>query len=207
MLVEKNYKGYLDELSSNSPSPGGGSVSAISGGLAVSTMQMVCSVTIDKKGYEEYSDHFKNLYNKAQEFKDFFINAVDEDSEAFSLVIQAFRMPKATEEEKKARLTAIQQGYKHAAKVPFEIGKKAYEFLPLLEQTIDNGNKSAITDAYVSAVQLFAAIDGAFINVRINLSSIKDKEFVDKYNEEMDIMLIDANKRVTLIKEKINTMI
>ena len=104
-------------------------------------------------------------------------------------------------------MTAIQQGYKHAANVPFGIGKKAYEFLPLLEQTIDNGNKSAITDAYVSAVQLFAAIDGAFINVRINLSSIKDKEFVDKYNEEMDIMLIDANKRVTLIKEKINTMI
>lgn len=207
MLVEKNYKEYLEILSSDSPSPGGGSVSALSGGLSVALMQMVCSLSMNKKGLEEHRDTFIQYFNEAQEYKEYFVTSVDEDSEAFSLVIDAFKMPKNTETEIQARREAIQVGYKHAAQVPFEVGAKAYEFLDFLENMVDISNKSAITDVYVSALQLLACIQGAFVNVRINLSSIKDEDFVNEKTLEMEKILTNAQDRVNNIKMQIEKML
>lgn len=207
MLVEKNYKEYLEILSSDSPSPGGGSVSALSGGLSVALMQMVCSLSMNKKGLEEHRDTFIQYFNEAQEYKEYFVTSVDEDSEAFSLVIDAFKLPKNTETEIQARKEAIQVGYKHAAQVPFEVGAKAYEFLDFLENMVDISNKSAITDVYVSALQLLACIQGAFVNVRINLSSIKDEDFVNEKTLEMEKILTNAQDRVNNIKMQIEKML
>lgn len=203
MLVDKSYKEYLDLLSSDSPSPGGGSVSAASGGLAVSLMQMVCNLSLGKKDLQAYQDEIKGHLDASKEYKDFFIKSVDEDSEAFNLVIKAFRLAKETEEEKMARSQQIQLGYKHAAQVPFDVMKKAYDFLGHLEALVDITNQSAITDIHVSALQILACMEGAFANVTINLASIKDEDFVLEKKQAMEMMLKDAKGRIDELKNTI----
>lgn len=203
MLVDLNYRQYLEILSSNKPAPGGGSVSAASGGLAVSLLQMVCNLSIGKKNLSDYDHLYEDIISELEEYNEFFINSVDEDSQAFNLVIDAFKLPKSTDEEKAYRSRKIQEGYKHAAKVPFGVGEKAYKFIDYLEKILDKSNQSAITDVYVSAIQARACIEGAFANVSINLSSIKDKDFVNEYNDKMDYILEDSRKRIDSIKEYI----
>lgn len=203
MLVEKNYKEYLEVLSSNEPAPGGGSVSAMSGGLAVSLLQMVSQLSINKKGLEEYKNLHDKVLNETQQYKDFFIKAVDEDSNAFNLVIEAFKLPKGSNERKHQ----VQEGYKHAATVPFNVGLKAYELLDYIESVVDYCNESAITDIYVSALQTQACIEGAFANVSINLGSIKDESFVYEYKVKMDEILLKTKERVDILKEKIENKI
>lgn len=207
MLVDLDYKGYLEVLSSNEPAPGGGSVSALSGGLSVSLLQMVCNLSIGKKGLEEFDELYHQVLKETQEYKEFFIRSVDEDSDAFNLVIEAFRLAKSTDEEKKHRSEMIQKGYKHAANVPFNVGLKANDFIEYQEKLVDNCNQSAITDIYVSALQARACIEGAFANVYINLSSIKDDDFVSEYKQRMSQVLNDSKKRVERIKEKIEIVI
>lgn len=198
-LINLDYSAYMDELSSKSPAPGGGSVSAISAGLAVSLFQMVINLSIDKKGYEEHRKLYEDLMGKSQAYKDFFTRSVDDDSDAFNDVIRAFRMAKETEEEKKLRSKAIQDGYKHAADVPFEVGKKAYDFYDFLEEVVDKCNENSITDIAVSGLQLRAALYGAFYNVRINLTSIKDEQYVKLrlgQMEEMEENLVRREKEL-----------
>lgn len=207
MLVNLDYKGYLDVLSSNEPAPGGGSVSALSGGLAVSLLQMVCNLSIGKKGLEEYQELYIEILKETNEYKEFFIKSVDEDSDAFNLVIEAFRLPKITDEEKKHRSEMIQKGYKRAANVPLNVGLKAYDFIKYQEKLVDNCNQSAITDIFVSALQTRACIEGAFANVYINLSSIKDEMFVKEYKDKMTQILEDSEKRINEIKQKIEKVI
>ncbi len=207
MLVDHSIKEYLSVLSSDAPSPGGGSVSAVSGGLGVSIMQMVCSVSMGTKGLEDEREFFQEVYENAESFKKYFLNAIDEDSYAYPRVISAYKMPKDTEEEKKIRLATIQEAYKYAASVPFEIGQMAHKFIALLEIIIHRANKNVITDAYVSAEQILACIDGAFVNVKVNLNYIKDEEFVNRLDEEMKSILEDSIKRLEKVKEDINNMI
>ena len=203
-LINLDYQKYLEELSSNSPAPGGGSVSAISGGLGVSLFQMVVNLSINKKGYEEYRESYERLMEESKAYQEFFIRAVDDDSDAFNDVIKAFRMPKETEEDKEARRKAIQAGYKHAADVPFEVGKKAYDFYGFLEDIVDKCNENSITDIAVSGLQLRAALYGDFYNVRINLFAIKDEDYVKSRLEEMEKMEEDLVRREKELMEKIN---
>ncbi len=203
-LINLDYSAYMDELSSKSPAPGGGSVSAISAGLAVSLFQMVINLSIDKKGYEEHRNLYEDLRDRSEAYKDFFTRAVDDDSEAFNDVIRAFRMAKESEEEKKLRSKAIQEGYKHAADVPFEVGKKAYEFYDFLEALVEKCNENSITDIAVSGLQLRAALYGAFYNVRINLTSIKDEEYVKLRLGQMEEMEENLVRRERELMAKID---
>lgn len=207
MLVDKSIKQYMDLLSSKEPAPGGGSVSAISGALGVSAMQMVCSLSMGKKDLEENTKFLSDKYENAEDFKRFFLNAIDEDCRAYPRVIASYRLPKATREERLIRAREIQDAYKFAAQIPFSIGKRAYEFLDELESIIGFSNKNVITDAYVSAVQLEACIDGAFINVSINLKFINDKDFVNDLDGQMEFMIKDSKLKINRIKDRIQRII
>lgn len=202
-LINYDYSQYLEVLSSNSPSPGGGSVSAMSGGLAVALFQMVCNITKDKKEFADRREEMLDFVEKTEVYKAFFTRAIDEDSEAFDLVIQAFRMPKNTEEEKSIRSKKIQEGYKHAAMVPFRVGEMGYEFIGYLEEAMDKTIASAITDIFSAALQIRACILGAFINVKINLKSIKDEEFVQELTEKIQNYEYEMNKRIEKILSEI----
>lgn len=206
MLVDNSVKDYMDVLSSDQPAPGGGSVSAVSGALGVSIMQMVASLSIGKKGLEDHQEAIKNLFDKADVYKEFFIKAIDEDSKCYPKVISAYRLPKDTDEEKEIRTEEIQKAYKYATEIPFSIGQKAHEFIDLLDDLIDISNKNIITDAYVSASQLDTCVDGALINARINLKYIKDKDFVDEKTEKIEFILKDSREKLDRIRVKIRNI-
>lgn len=203
MLVDKNYRQYLDLLASDSPAPGGGSVAAVNAGLASGLIQMVCSLSMDKAGFEEKEEIFKNIYREVEEFKQYFINGVDEDAKAFTGVIQAYKLPKESKEQIAYRLKAIQEAYKEAASVPYNLGIKSYKMVSYLEDLVETCNQFAVTDVSIAGMQIMTSIEASFLNVKINLSYIKDKDFVADMVKGMDQVLKDADKRIKHIKKKV----
>lgn len=185
MLGELTIKDFLNKLASNEPVPGGGSVAALASGLSVSLIQMVANLTIDKKGYEEINDEMKTLKEKIQPKIEEFTQLIDKDANSFNGVMKAFKMPKATEEEKALRKEAIQEGMKYAAQVPLEVAEETSKLLPFIEFVVEKGNKNAVTDGLVAAMMARTAIRSALYNVKINLDSIKDEAFVLDYKEKV----------------------
>ena len=181
MLDKKTVREFTDELASNAPAPGGGSVAALSASIASALNSMVFNLTIGKKVYNTYSEEDKNNVISSQKIsedaKDEFLNLMNKDTEVFLKVMEAFKLPKSTDEEKKIRSTKIQESYKAALEVPFEVAEKAFNMYDYIYTAVKLGNKNAISDAGVAALMLQAAIEGAVLNVKINLSSIKDEEY------------------------------
>lgn len=175
---------FANELSSNSPAPGGGSVAALSSTLAASLAGMVFNLTIGKKSYSEYDDERKKLIDngvaEAVKLRDEFLALMDEDTEAFNEVMAAFKLPKETDEEKAFRSARIQEAYKRATLIPLRVAEKTMSIFSLLENAVQYGNQNAISDAGVGALTALTGLEGAILNVRINLPSIKDNEFVEK---------------------------
>lgn len=184
MFIEKSLKEYIDSVASKEPTPGGGSVAALAGSLGAALTAMVGCLTIGRKIYEELDEevkevmdkNFKELYNSIERLN----GIVDEDTKAFDKVMEALKMPKETEEEKKARSEAIQEGYKVALEVPLRCAEECYQVLKLSRVFADHGNVNAITDVGVGALLAAAAVESAILNVKINLKSIKDAEFKKK---------------------------
>lgn len=205
MLRELSVEEFIRETGSDSPAPGGGSIAALNAATSAALIEMVANLTIGKEGYEDVQDEIKEIQKKASDYKEKFVKLIDEDANSFNSVIKGFRMPKETEEEKKERTKAIQEGYKHASNVPFEVGATAFELLDLAERVIDIGNKSAVTDGAIAAMAARNAVHGAFYNVKINIGSIKDEEFVEdkraqmeKYEREVDIREKEVLAKVNL---------
>lgn len=203
MLVDKNYKQYLDLLASDKPAPGGGSVAAVNAGLASGLIQMVCSLSMGKSGLEVKEGLFQDIYREVEEFKQHFINGVDEDARAFTGVIQAYKLPKESKEQVAYRSKTIQDAYKEAATVPYSLGIKVYKMISYLEDLVETCNQFAVTDVSIAGMQIMTCIEASFLNVKINLSYIKDKDFVDDKIKSMDQVLKDANKRIENIKKKV----
>ena len=178
MLIEKNLRDYISETASGNPTPGGGSVAALAGSLGSALTQMVGNLTFDKKSYaglgEETKKKLQDNFQMLQEKMNILSNIVDEDSKAFDNVLIAFKMPKGTEEEIKIRTTAIQEGYKHALEVPLKCAYECLDVLKLQSVFANYGNVNAITDVGVGALLAHSGLEGALLNVRINLLSIKD---------------------------------
>lgn len=182
-LVEKSVVDFIDEVDSASPAPGGGSVSALVGSLGASLSRMVGHLTVNKKKFKGYSEEiqwdfmqrFEELYNIKSELN----VLVDRDTEAFNHVMAAFKLPKESEEEKVARSAAIEEATYKAIDVPMVIGELSYRGLELIEYFVEYGNKNAITDLGVSALLLASALEGAILNVKINLPGISDQEYVE----------------------------
>ena len=183
-LVSRSVVDFVDEVSIDSPVPGGGSVAALCGSLGAALASMVANLTHGKKGYEDVWDEAMEIAEKAQILKDFFVKAVDRDSEAFDAVMEASRLPKKTDEEKAARDAAIQEAGKGAVMVPMEVLQKAPEAIELARRIAEIGNVNSVSDAGVAAQCARTCAVGAAYNVFINLPGIEDEEFVKKYSAE-----------------------
>ena len=173
-LVARTVIGFVDELSSDSPAPGGGSVAALCGSLSAGLSAMIAALTFGKKGMEESREAMEDLGRRAQALKDWFLQAVDRDTDAFNQVLTAMRMPKTTDVDITARVEAIEAANQQATGVPLEVLERAVEALELALMVARDGNPNAVTDAGVAGACALAAAEGAAFNVRINLKSATD---------------------------------
>lgn len=199
-LASSTITSFLAKLASSSPAPGGGSVAALSGALAAALDSMVCQLTIGKKNYEDVQEDILKLSQQLKIGKKRLIELIDEDTNAFNDVMAAFKLPKENEEQKKKRSQAIQKGYKKAAEIPMETARTAKKILQLSIDVAKKGNKNSITDAGVAALLGYAAVHAAALNVRINLSSIKDDFFVKKIGKELEQISDEAEKEKTEVE-------
>lgn len=191
-LAELKTAEFVDLLASDAPAPGGGSAAALEGALGAALTAMVCSLTIGKKKYAEFEELAAEAQKKATDLKARFVDVMDRDTEAFNVVSAAFGMPKATDEEKAARSAAIQEGLKGCTKTPFEMMELAAETLELTASILGKSNDSAASDLGVSALSLRAAIQGAWLNVLINIGSLKNKELAEDYRAKGEALLAKA---------------
>jgi len=178
-LIDLTCKGFANETASESPAPGGGSVSAYIGALGVSLATMVANLSSHKAGWDERWEEFSDWAEKGQKLKDELLFLVDEDTRSFNRIMDAFGLPKETPEEKAARSQAIQEATKYAIEVPFKTMQKAYESMEIIKAMVEMGNPNSVTDAGVGALCARSAVMGAFLNVKVNAGGLKDKTFVE----------------------------
>jgi formiminotetrahydrofolate cyclodeaminase len=173
-------------VASDSPVPGGGSIAALCGALSAALSEMVANLTVTKKKYADSKEEMNAIINKASQLRDRLLNYIEEDSLAYKKVMEAYKLPKETEEEKCLRRDRIQEGLKIAASVPLEVAETSFEIFPLVEAVVLRGNSSSVTDALVGAMMARTGVLSAILNIRINLDSIKDDGFVRVLKEKAD---------------------
>lgn len=192
MLDTRTVREFVEELSSNSPAPGGGSVAALAASLASALGNMVFNLTIGRKVYNNLTEEEKALVDNSlkvtEALKTEFLELMNKDVEAFNLVMDAFKLPKETEEEKAYRSEKVQEGYKAAIVVPLEVARKTYNLYESILVAVKYGNKNAISDGGVATLMAQSAIEGAILNVKINLSAIKDEEYKVKMEKELETL-------------------
>ena len=196
---------FIRDLGSSAPAPGGGSVAAMNGAMAAALIEMVANLTIGNAKYEAVHEEMKAIQKEVSQDKEDFVHYINKDSAAFMELMGAFKLPKETDEEKVFRKAEIQRTTKQAALVPYEIGKLAYTLLPLTETVIVKGNTNAITDGMIAVINARAAVKSAFLNVKINLGSIQDAEFVKQLADSMEEIeaVLDAEEQRLLGLAKI----
>ena len=195
-LVDLTCTGFCDETASESPAPGGGSVSAYMGALAASLGTMVANLTGGKAAYDDEWEKFSDVAVKGQALKTELLHLVDEDTNAFNKIMNAFGLPKKTDEEKAARSAAIQEATKFATEVPFRTMQKSFEAFEVCRAMVEWGNPASVTDGGVGALAARSAVMGAHLNVKINASSLKDEAFKN------DILAKAADLEARAIKEE-----
>ncbi len=191
-LINLSLKSFADETASESPAPGGGSIAAYMGTLGVSLAGMVANLSSHKRGWDNRWEEFSDWAEKAQYYKTKLLQLVDEDTNAFNKIMDAFGLPKSTDEEKALRKQAIQEATKYAIEVPFTVMKLAYESMEVIKAMAETGNPNSVTDAGVGALAARSAVIGAFLNVKINASGLDDKKFVEKVLTEGDRIQFNA---------------
>ena len=191
-LADMQVTQFCDVLASDAPAPGGGSTAALVGAALTA---MVCGLTTvgkSREKYAEYQEFVLASQKKALDLKARFMDVMDRDTEAFNVVSAAFGMPKATDEEKAARSAAIQKGLEGCTRTPFEMMELAAETLELTAELLGKTNDSAASDLGVSALSMRAAIQGAWLNVLINIGSLKNKELAEDYRKKGEALLAKA---------------
>jgi len=198
-LIDKTVVDFISEVDSPSPAPGGGSVSALAGSMGVSLSRMVGHLTVNKKKFkglsEEIQEEFIKRFEELEGIKDELNILIDRDTEAFNYVMAAFKLPKETDEEKAARKQAIEEATYKAIDVPMMIAELSYRGLELIEYFTEYGNKNAITDLGVSALLLSVALEGAVLNVKINLPGITDEDYV-KTTGDKCVEIVDKGLKI-----------
>lgn len=209
MLQSLTIKDFVEELASNSPAPGGGSAAALAASLGGALCTMVFNLTIGKKAYNEFDDEKKTLINnslnKTKIEKDEFLELMEKDADEFLELMAAFKLPKNSEEEKTLRENKINEGYIKALEIPFNVAKKAFDIYKYIEVAANFGNKNAISDAGVAALLIQTAIEGAVLNVKINLSSIKDESYKEEVLLVCNSLIKDGNEKKNKIMEIVNS--
>ena len=194
-LADMQVTQFCDVLASDAPAPGGGSTAALEGALGAALTAMVCGLTTvgkSREKYAEYQEFVLASQKKALDLKARFMDVMDRDTEAFNVVSAAFGMPKATDEEKAARSAAIQKGLEGCTRTPFEMMELAAETLELTAELLGKTNDSAASYLGVSALSMRAAIQGAWLNVLINIGSLKNKELAEDYRKKGEALLAKA---------------
>jgi glutamate formiminotransferase/formiminotetrahydrofolate cyclodeaminase len=184
LLRSRPLDRFVDLVSMDSPTPGGGSVAALAGALAGALGAMVANLTVGKKGYEPYWSQMDSVAVEAQRLKDRLLRSVDDDTQAFERVMSAYGLPKGTEEEKARREGAIEEAMKGAASVPLRVLRDAAELVRILAPVARFGNSSAVSDAGVAASMALACAQGAYWNVAINLTNLRDKDWACEREQE-----------------------
>lgn len=184
-LVEQRVIDFVAATASKEPTPGGGAIAALTAATGAALAEMVANLTFGKKGYEAVQTEMEELQAKAEAIRERMLELSQADADVFNIFMKALGLPKNTNEEKAIRTAAIQQAYKDAALVPFEIGELANQIFDLAELVSRKGNQNLITDGIIAAINARAAVKSAFLNVRINLSGIKDESFVAELTSKM----------------------
>lgn len=177
-LIDMDLVAFADETASESPAPGGGSIAAYCGVMGVSLGTMVANLSSHKRGWDDRWEEFSEWAVKGQAYKNELLRLVDEDTNAFNKIMDAFGLPKATDEEKAARKQAIQDATKYAIQIPFRVMETAYNSMEVMKAMAEFGNPNSVTDAGVGALCARTAVLGAFMNVKINAGDLEDKDFV-----------------------------
>lgn len=186
MLIDLTIKGFLDKTAGSDPVPGGGSISALNGSIAAALTEMVANLTIGRKKYAEEEDKMREVAGRMAEIRTVLANDIDKDSDAYDKVFAAFKLPKETDEEKAHRSNVIQETTKEAALVPMSVAENAAAIMDTIAYVAHNGNQNAVTDATVAMMAARTCVLGALLNVKINLSSIKDEAFVKELSDKAD---------------------
>jgi len=206
-LVNKTLTAFANQTASESPAPGGGSVAAYVGALGVSLGTMVANLSSHKKGWDDRWKEFSDWALKGQEIKSALLKLVDEDTLAFNAIMNAFALPKSTDEEKKTRSEAIQSATKHATEIPFRVMELAHQSFDIIEAMAKEGNPNSVSDAGVGALCCRTAVYGAYLNVLINAGSLKDETFKKDIIAKAELILKNSIEReqqiIELVKAKI----
>ena len=195
-LVDMSLTEFTDETASESPAPGGGSVSAYMGAMGVALGTMVANLSSHKRGWDDRWEEFSDWAEKGMQYQNELVRLVDEDTNAFNKIMDAFGLPKKTDEEKVLRKQAIEEATKNAILVPFKVMEVSYKALELIKAMAENGNPNSVSDAGVGALAIRSCVKGAFLNVKINSGDLEDIAFVqyvsskaleiEKKTEEME---------------------
>ena len=206
-LIRMNLREFANETSAETPAPGGGSISAYVGSLGVALGVMGANLSAGKRGWEERVSYFSEWAEKGQKMKDFLLWSVDEDTRAFNEIMNAFSLPKISDDEKKVRSEAIQLATKYACEVPLAAMKAANSSLDFLEAMIEQGNQNAITDVGVGVLCVKAAVHGTYLNVMVNAKGLKDSVFAEKIMTDAKNILASCYKKSDELIEKVQQAI
>jgi glutamate formiminotransferase/formiminotetrahydrofolate cyclodeaminase len=206
-LKAMTLHGFADELSSDSPAPGGGSVAALCGSLSAALSAMVAALTWSKKGMDDRRPRMGEIGGAAQSLKDWFVEAVDADTEAFNEVLAARRLPKKTEEDAAARDEAIELANQNATQVPLDVLQRSTEALELALGAAREGLPASASDAGVAGACALAAAEGAALNVRINLPSITDATVAKRFADEQQQLLEKARELAVRVRETVDEVL
>lgn len=210
-LIDMTVVEFANEVDSNSPAPGGGSVSALASNIGIGLARMMAHLSFGKKKYESLDEsirlEFVDRFNKLGDIREQLINLVDEDSESFNEFMKAIKMPKDTPEQIEARKLEMHNATLFSIEVPFKTAQLSLEALELIPYLIGYGNQNAITDIGVGTLMLYTGLEGAILNVKVNLSGIEDKQICDGYSQKSKEILSKAKEIKDDILQNIHSKI
>lgn len=197
--AEGKFKEYLDDLAAGKPTPGGGSAAAAAGALGVGLLSMVANFTIGKDKYKDVEAEIRKTLSSSEKLRGRLQKLIDEDIAAYQKVSSAYKMPRQTDEDKKARTEAIQVALKDAMAVPLAACRNLFEAMKLCRPLLEKGNRNLVSDVGVAAQLIASAFESALLNVEINLSAIRDRGLADEISKELSA----EEKQIQIIKENI----
>ncbi len=203
-LIDMTLTEFVEETASESPAPGGGSISAYMGAMGSALATMVANLSSHKRGWDKRWEEFSDWAEKGKYYHDMLNNMVDEDTNAFNKIMDAFSLPKKSDEEKTARTKAIQDATKYAIEVPFKVMQLCYDSMEVIQAMAEIGNPNSVTDAGVGALAARSGVIGAFLNVRINTADLDDKKYVEdilKKGKELQDKTIAKEQEILKIVE------
>ena len=207
MLIDHTVSGFVEELASDSPAPGGGSTAALAGTLGAALSLMVCNFTVDKPKFGEVQEEISLLRKKGLDLKNGLMKDIDGDTDAFAEVMKAYKLPKETDAEKTLRSERIQEANKQATLLPMSVAQACIEVMELSSRVLTIGNPNTACDGAVSGVMAYAGFQGAILNAKINLHSIKDQAFNQDIRAKIIVLQETADKIHQLIQAQAKKVI